>query len=172
MGRSLRPTARGATLSVSFLTCIKLRFLLPVLKFKIFYPRLQGSFVGISHCNLIVLKNQQRQVLNSLSWKFKQKHEGSIIFYPVHFIENKLRRLSACHKLQTSNHPHNFFHKIIPNLKHRFTSSQITQQLKNAPKPRVQHDHARISNQVIQCSKFQQEQIRTKWQGKTPFISR
>ena len=80
------------------------------------------------------------------------------MFYPVHFIEHILRGLNVCHKLQTSNHPLAFLHKINSNLKHRFTNSQIAQQFKNAPKPRLQHDHTRIYNQIIQCPKFQQEQ--------------
>ena len=72
-GRSPRPTPRGATLSVSFLTCIKPRFLLSVLKFQISDSLLQGCCVDISHFYSIVLKNQQRQVLDPLSWRFKQR---------------------------------------------------------------------------------------------------
>ena len=72
--RSPKPTPRVATLSVSFLTYIKLRFLLLVSKFKISDSLLQRSCISIDHCHSVFLKNQQRQVLDPLSWKSKQKH--------------------------------------------------------------------------------------------------
>ena len=71
--RSPRSTPRGATPCVSFLTCIKSRFLLLSLKFQISDSLLQGSCVGINHCHSTVLKNKQRKVLDSLSWRFKQR---------------------------------------------------------------------------------------------------
>ena len=43
-------------------------------------------------------------------------------------------------------------------------SYQIIQQFKNASTQRIQHHLTMISNQIIQCSKFQQEQTTTtKW---------
>ena len=125
--RSPWPTSGGATISISFLTLIKPRFLLSVLKFKVSDPFLQGPCVDISQCHSTRMKNQQRQVLDQLSGKSKQRHPESIISYPARSIDHILRRLSACYQLQTSNHPYAFFHKINIDLKHKFTRSWVVQ---------------------------------------------
>ena len=71
VGRSFRPTPREATLIVSFLTCIKPRFLLPVLKFNISNSLLQGSCVGLNSCHLIVLKNHQETDVKFITVVFR-----------------------------------------------------------------------------------------------------
>ena len=121
--RFSQPTSGGATLSVPFLTCIKPRLLLPILKFTISNPFLQGSCVGINQCHSACLKSQQRQVLDRLSGKSKQRHSESIILYLACFIDHILGRLSTCYQLQASNHPHTSFHKINIDLKYKCISS-------------------------------------------------
>ena len=77
VGRSSRPTPRRTTLYVSFLllTCIKLRFLLSILRFKVSDSFFQRSCVGLSIHHSIALQNHWRQALSSLLWILRKSQQ-------------------------------------------------------------------------------------------------
>ena len=124
--RPPRPTSRGDTFSISFLTCIKSRIILTVLKFKVSNHFLQSPSGGISSFHLIHLKSQQNQVL-FIKKNPSKSHLESIIAYLARLIDHISRRLSTSQQLQTSNHLHTFLHKIDINLKHKSTRSGTIQ---------------------------------------------
>ena len=109
--RSPRPTPRGATINVSFLTCIKLRFLLSILKFKDFWsspPR--------------ILCWHQPLLFGC----FEKSIETSVKFIIMKVQAETLRKH---HLLPSSFHwGHN------PDLKHKSTSSKITQKIQKYTK--------------------------------------
>ena len=122
--RPPQPNSREATFSISLLTCIELRIILTVLKFKVSDPFLQSSSGGINSFHSTHLKSQHNQVLGPLSIKSPSKrHLESIIAYPARLIDHILGRLSTSQQLQTSDHLHTFLHKININLKYKSTKS-------------------------------------------------